>query len=147
MSIRPFRDIKRKITKEINVGKVKVGGKNPISVQSMTNTVTKDIKKTINQVNQISEELLEKYINERLMATKRMTTVRTEISIIRHFFKTYLIKRGYVFRLPAFPEFRIRYKDRAKREDTFTIKEWQKLYKYLTAGQVYYLTKETKIYF
>ena len=55
MSIRPFRDIKRKLTKEINVGKVKVGGNNPVSVQSMTNTITKDIKKTINQINQISE--------------------------------------------------------------------------------------------
>ena len=55
MSIRPFRDIKRKITKEINVGEVKVGGKNPISVQSMTNTLTKDIKKTVSQINQISE--------------------------------------------------------------------------------------------
>ena len=55
MSIRPFRDIKRKITKEINVGKVKVGGNNPISVQSMTNTLTKDIKKTVSQINQISE--------------------------------------------------------------------------------------------
>jgi (E)-4-hydroxy-3-methylbut-2-enyl-diphosphate synthase len=30
MSIRPFRDIKRRKTKEINVGKVKVGGDNPI---------------------------------------------------------------------------------------------------------------------
>ncbi len=55
MSIRPFRDISRKITKEINVGEVKVGGKNPISVQSMTNTDTKDVKKTVNQINQISE--------------------------------------------------------------------------------------------
>ncbi len=55
MSIRPFRDIKRKITKEISVGKVKIGGNNPITVQSMTNTLTKDIKKTINQINQISE--------------------------------------------------------------------------------------------
>ena len=56
MSIRPFRDIKRKLTKEISVGEVKIGGNNPISVQSMTNTLTKDIKKTINQINQISEE-------------------------------------------------------------------------------------------
>ncbi len=55
MSIRPFRDIKRKLTKVINVGEVKIGGKNPISVQSMTNTITKDAKKTINQINQISE--------------------------------------------------------------------------------------------
>tara|TARA_B100000427_G_scaffold306757_1_gene293737 strand:+ start:118 stop:1218 length:1101 start_codon:yes stop_codon:yes gene_type:complete len=55
MSIRPFRDIKRNITKEINVGNVKIGGNNPISVQSMTNTLTKDIKKTVNQINQIAE--------------------------------------------------------------------------------------------
>ena len=56
MSIRPFRDIKRKKTKEIQVGKVKVGGNNPISVQSMTNTLTTDIKATIKQINQISAE-------------------------------------------------------------------------------------------
>jgi len=55
MSIRPFRDIKRKLTKVISIGDVKIGGDNPITVQSMTNTLTKDIKKTINQINQISE--------------------------------------------------------------------------------------------
>ena len=36
MNIRPFREIKRRKTKEINVGNVKVGGDNPISVQSNT---------------------------------------------------------------------------------------------------------------
>lgn len=55
MSIRPFRDIRRKKTKEINVGDVKIGGENPISVQSMTNTLTKDTKKTIDQINKIAE--------------------------------------------------------------------------------------------
>ena len=54
-SIRPFRDIKRRPSKEINVGKVKIGGQNPISVQSMTNTLTTDINKTINQVNSLYE--------------------------------------------------------------------------------------------
>ena len=56
MSIRPFRNIKRKKTKEINVGKVKVGGNNPITVQSMTNTLTTDIKDTIKQINEIHSE-------------------------------------------------------------------------------------------
>ena len=56
MSIRPFRDIKRKKTKVINVGKVKVGGDNPISVQSMTNTLTTDIIGTIKQINEIQNE-------------------------------------------------------------------------------------------
>ncbi len=55
MSLRPFRDIKRKITKEIHVGKVKIGGKNPISVQSMTNSLTKNVKETIKQINEITE--------------------------------------------------------------------------------------------
>ena len=56
MSIRPFRDIKRRKTKVINVGDVKVGGDYPISVQSMTNTLTTDVKATINQINDIAEE-------------------------------------------------------------------------------------------
>ncbi|MDC0855519.1 flavodoxin-dependent (E)-4-hydroxy-3-methylbut-2-enyl-diphosphate synthase [Candidatus Pelagibacter sp.] len=56
MSVRPFRDIKRRKTKVISVGDVKVGGNNPISVQSMTNTLTTDIKGTINQINAITEE-------------------------------------------------------------------------------------------
>ncbi len=55
MSIRPFRDIKRRVTKVINVGKVKIGGNNPISVQSMTNTLTKNTKDTLIQINNISE--------------------------------------------------------------------------------------------
>ena len=56
MSIRPFRDIKRRKTKAISVGKVMVGGDNPITVQSMTNTLTTDIKATINQINDIQNE-------------------------------------------------------------------------------------------
>jgi len=56
MSLRPFRDINRKKTKVINVGDVKIGGGNPISVQSMTNTLTTDIKATIKQINDIHEE-------------------------------------------------------------------------------------------
>ena len=56
MSIRPFRDIKRRKTKVISVGNLKVGGDNPISVQSMTNTLTTDIKATIKQINEIHSE-------------------------------------------------------------------------------------------
>ena len=56
MSVRPFRDIKRRKTKVIKVGDVKIGGDHPISVQSMTNTLTTDVKATINQINDIAEE-------------------------------------------------------------------------------------------
>ena len=55
MSIRPFRDIKRKKTKKIKVGKVEVGGNAPISVQSMTNTLTTDVDATIKQINELTE--------------------------------------------------------------------------------------------
>ena len=55
MEIRPHRIIKRKKTRVINVGKIKVGGDSPISVQSMTNTLTTDIKKTINQIHALEE--------------------------------------------------------------------------------------------
>ena len=53
--IRPFRTINRKKTKEISVGKIKVGGNNPITVQTMTNTLTTDHKSTIEQINKVTE--------------------------------------------------------------------------------------------
>ena len=55
MEIRPHRIINRKKTKEVKVGKIIVGGKAPISVQSMTNTLTTDIKGTINQIHSLEE--------------------------------------------------------------------------------------------
>ena len=55
MSIRPFRDIKRKKTKVITVGNVKIGGDHPISVQSMTNTLTQNVPATIKQINDITD--------------------------------------------------------------------------------------------
>jgi len=53
--IRPFRNINRKNTKEISVGKIKVGGNNPITVQTMTNTLTTDHKSTIEQIHKVTE--------------------------------------------------------------------------------------------
>ncbi len=55
MNIRPFREIKRRKTKTINVGNVKIGGENPISVQTMTNTLTSDSISTIKQIHKIQE--------------------------------------------------------------------------------------------
>ena len=45
--------IKRKKTNVVNVGSVKVGGGNPISIQSMTNTETCDVNASINQINNL----------------------------------------------------------------------------------------------
>ena len=53
--IRPFRNINRKKTKEVSVGKIKVGGDNPITVQTMTNTLTTDHRSTIEQINKVAE--------------------------------------------------------------------------------------------
>ena len=50
MEIRPHRVINRKETKEIKVGNILVGGKSQISVQSMTNTLTTNVKETIKQI-------------------------------------------------------------------------------------------------
>ena len=55
MEIRPHRIIERKKTKKIKVGHISVGGDSPISVQSMTNTLTTDIKGTINQIHSLEE--------------------------------------------------------------------------------------------
>ena len=55
MEVRPHRIIKRRNTKKIKVGKLTVGGDSPISVQSMTNTLTTDVKATIKQILSLEE--------------------------------------------------------------------------------------------
>ena len=55
MEVRPHRIINRKKTKEIKVGNISVGGDSQISVQSMTNTLTTDVKATINQIHSLEE--------------------------------------------------------------------------------------------
>ena len=55
MSVRPWRDISRRKSRQIMVGKVPVGGDAPIAVQSMTNTLTSDAKATIEQIRQCED--------------------------------------------------------------------------------------------
>jgi (E)-4-hydroxy-3-methylbut-2-enyl-diphosphate synthase len=55
MSVRAYRDIVRRKSRQIHVGKVPVGGDSPITVQSMTNTVTADIRGTIDQVRALED--------------------------------------------------------------------------------------------
>ena len=52
---RPWRAIDRRPSRKIRVGKVEVGGDAPITVQSMTNTLTADAQATINQVRELEE--------------------------------------------------------------------------------------------
>ena len=53
--IRPWRNIYRRKSRQINVGSVPIGGDAPIAVQTMTNTLTTDVKSTIEQVVAASE--------------------------------------------------------------------------------------------
>ena len=55
MSVRPYRDIIRRKARKIRVGTVDVGGDAPITVQSMTNTLTSDAQATIAQVRRLEE--------------------------------------------------------------------------------------------
>ena len=50
MSVRPYRDISRRKSRQIRVGSVLVGGDAPISVQTMTNTETTDVDATVAQI-------------------------------------------------------------------------------------------------
>jgi (E)-4-hydroxy-3-methylbut-2-enyl-diphosphate synthase len=54
MSYRPYQQIDRRKSRQISVGAVKVGGDAPISVQTMTNTLTTDVAATVAQI-QLSE--------------------------------------------------------------------------------------------
>ncbi|MGR3271146.1 flavodoxin-dependent (E)-4-hydroxy-3-methylbut-2-enyl-diphosphate synthase [Thalassococcus profundi] len=53
--IRPWRNIERRKSRRIMVGDVPVGGDAPISVQTMTNTITTDVKATVEQVQRAAE--------------------------------------------------------------------------------------------
>jgi (E)-4-hydroxy-3-methylbut-2-enyl-diphosphate synthase len=55
MSIRPWRDIVRRPSRQIMVGNVAVGGDAPVAVQTMTNTITADAQATINQIRRCEE--------------------------------------------------------------------------------------------
>jgi (E)-4-hydroxy-3-methylbut-2-enyl-diphosphate synthase len=54
-AVRPWRMIDRRASRQIAVGKVMVGGDAPISVQSMTNTLTPDVRATLNQIHALEE--------------------------------------------------------------------------------------------
>jgi len=53
--VRPWRQIQRRVSRKIRVGSVEVGGDAPITVQSMTNTLTADANATIGQIRQLEE--------------------------------------------------------------------------------------------
>ena len=55
MSIRPYRDISRRKSRQIRVGPVLVGGGARITVQTMTNTLTTDVQATVDQIRRVED--------------------------------------------------------------------------------------------
>ncbi len=75
--------IERKLTKTISIGKVAVGGNNPIVVQSMTNTDTADVESTVAQIQRLTKagcELIRVAVPDMEAATA-LATIRGQITI------------------------------------------------------------------
>ena len=73
----------RKKTREISVGKVKIGGNNPISIQSMTNTDTRDVKSTVLQMRELASagcEIIRVAVLD-IEAAKAIKKIKQEINI------------------------------------------------------------------
>ncbi|NMB08450.1 MAG: flavodoxin-dependent (E)-4-hydroxy-3-methylbut-2-enyl-diphosphate synthase [Tissierellia bacterium] len=75
--------MKRKETKKIMVGNVPVGGDSNITVQSMTNTVTKDVKNTVSQIKKLEEagcHIIRSAITD-LEDAKAITEIKSQINL------------------------------------------------------------------
>ena len=73
----------RKITKQISVGKVKIGGGAPVSVQSMTNTKTTDTKSTVDQILKLQEagcDIVRLAVPD-MTAAKNLHNIITEVEL------------------------------------------------------------------
>jgi len=83
MEIRPHRIIKRRKTKKIKVGNVSVGGDSPITVQSMTNTLTTEPKATIKQIHELEEAGIDivRVSCPDIESTKKLKEIVKEISV------------------------------------------------------------------
>lgn len=81
--------------------------------------------------NDISDKEFEMYIDMRMKRCKRKQTIKQEINCIKHFYRNLLIKKGYCFKMPEVPEIKVRKQDKSRREDTFSNKEYERLYKHM----------------
>jgi len=75
--------IKRKETRQVKIGKVKLGGNNSVRIQSMCNTETKDVKATVKQIHQLEEvgcELVRVAIPD-MESARSVKKIKKQISI------------------------------------------------------------------
>ena len=74
---------KRRQSREVSVGNVKIGGNNPISIQSMTNTDTRDAEATIAQIKRLEEvgcDIVRVAIPD-MTAAKNIAKIKSEVNI------------------------------------------------------------------
>jgi len=75
--------LKRKQTKEIKIGKIKIGNNNPIAIQSMTNTLTKNTDQTIKQIHSLEDlgcEIIRVSVPD-IESAQALKTIKENISI------------------------------------------------------------------
>lgn len=75
--------MKRKITREVKVGCLKVGGNNPVIIQSMCNTDTRDVMATVNQILQLEKagcELIRVAVPD-MVAAEAIKEIKKQIHI------------------------------------------------------------------
>jgi len=75
--------IERKKTREVKIGKIKIGGNNPVAVQSMTCTKTADVKATVKQILELEDAECEivRCTANNLEAAKALGEIKKEINI------------------------------------------------------------------
>lgn len=76
-------ELKRRISREVNIGGVKIGAFHPIAIQSMTNTDTRDIDATVRQIDQLTEygcEIIRVAVPDET-AARAVTEIKKRISI------------------------------------------------------------------
>ena len=84
--IRPWRNIERRKSRQIMVGNVPVGGDAPISVQTMTNTLTTDVKGTIAQIQAAADAgadivMLDNFTNEQIQQAVAMNNAQCKLEV------------------------------------------------------------------
>lgn len=70
-------------TNQVNIGNVRIGGNNPVAIQSMTNTDTRDVKATVDQINQLEKvgcEIVRVAVPD-MKAAKAISQIKSQINI------------------------------------------------------------------
>jgi len=76
-------ELKRRISREVNIGGVKIGAFHPIAIQSMTTTDTRDVDSTVRQIDELAEigcEIIRVAVPDKA-AARAVRSIKKRISI------------------------------------------------------------------